>query len=241
MSYKSVLQIFVLILILIILSSIYFVYFSNPKEIIKDDDNKITSLNDNKKNQENLETTEKNIKEIVEISKNDNQKEILITEEKNTKTENIVNNNSESKKEDNFLSEVEYLTTDNKGNKYQIFAKSGKTNSENKDVLDLNRVRGKVFSDFRSTIYIVSDFAKYNSVDLNSKFYDNVVINFEDKQINCDIFIINMSSDIAEAYGNVIVTDPKSTMYAGIITLDLETKDININPEIKKKVKVITE
>ena len=35
MSYKSVLQIFVLILILIILSSIYFVYFSNPKEIIK--------------------------------------------------------------------------------------------------------------------------------------------------------------------------------------------------------------
>ena len=76
MSYKSVLQIFVLILILIILSSIYFVYFSNPKEIIKDDDNKITSLNDNKKNQENLETTEKNIKEIVEISKNDNQKEI---------------------------------------------------------------------------------------------------------------------------------------------------------------------
>lgn len=241
MSYKSVLQIFVLILILIILSSIYFVYFSNPKEIIKDDDNKITNLNGNKKNQENLETKEKNIKEIVEISKNDNQKEILITEEKNTKTENIANDNSVTKKEDNFLSEVEYLTTDNKGNKYQIFAKSGKTNSENKDILDLNRVRGKVFSDFRSTIYIVSDFAKYNSVDLNSKFYDNVVINFEDKQINCDIFIINMNSDIAEAYGNVTVTDPKSTMYAGIITLDLETKDININPEIKKKVKVITD
>ena len=50
-----------------------------------------------------------------------------------------------------------------------------------------------------------------------------------------------MNSDIAEAYGNVIVTDPKSIMYAGIITLDLETKDININPETKKKVKIITD
>ena len=78
-------------------------------------------------------------------------------------------------------------------------------------------------------------------MDLNSEFYNNVVINFEDKQIDCDYFIINMNTNIAEAYGNVVVTDPKSVMYAGIITLDIKTKDININPEKKKKIKIISE
>ena len=136
--------------------------------------------------------------------------------------------------------EVEYVTTDNRGNKYQIFAKSAKTSPTDKDVLDLNQVRGIITSDYRSTIYIVSDFAKYNSVDLNSKFYNNVVINFEDKQIDCDAFTMNMNINLAEAYGNVVVTDPKSKMYAGIITLDIKTKDININPETKK-IKIVTE
>ena len=51
-----------------------------------------------------------------------------------------------------------------------------------------------------------------------------------------------METNIAVAYNNVKVTDPKSVMYAGEITLDIETKDININPERKEsKVKVITE
>ena len=46
---------------------------------------------------------------------------------------------------------------------------------------------------------------------------------------------------MAIAYNNVIVTDPKSIMKAGIITFDLKTKDININPEnVETKVKVIT-
>ena len=40
---------------------------------------------------------------------------------------------------------------------------SGRTNQEDKNILDLNDVRGEITSDQRSTIYIVSDFAKYNS------------------------------------------------------------------------------
>ena len=240
MSYKSVLQIFILILILIILSSIYFIYFEDRNELVSEDNNKITKLINDKNNEKDLVVKEKKIDELNKTSKKID-KEFLDKDKKVLKKEDQIKNDEIINKEDNFLSEVEYLTTDNKGNKYQIFAKSGKTSSENKDVLDLNQVRGKVISDIRSTIHIVSDFAKYNSKDLNSKFYDNVVINFEDKQINCDIFLINMNSDIAEAYGNVIVTDPKSIMYAGIITLDLETKDININPETKKKVKIITD
>ena len=71
-------------------------------------------------------------------------------------------------------------------------ANSGKSNSQNNDILDLKNVRGKITSDKRDTIYIVSDFAQYNSVNLNSKFYENVIINYQDKQITCINFDINM-------------------------------------------------
>ena len=97
---------------------------------------------------------------------------------------------------------------------------------------------GEITSNQRSTIYIVSDFAEYNSSTLGSKFYKNVVINYEDKQITCENFDINMDTNIAIAYNNVVVTDPKSTMKAGKIALNIETKEIDINPSRSGKSKV---
>ena len=237
MSYKSLLQIFIIILISIILSSIYFLYFSNSKEIIVEENSTelkevITDGQGGKNNKLAPQSEPKLSEGKILIDQN---------QTKENKYKPALKENEKKSVDKNILMEVEYVTTDNRGNKYQIFAKSAKTSPTDKDVLDLNQVRGIITSDYRSTIYIVSDFAKYNSVDLNSKFYNNVVINFEDKQIDCDAFTMNMNINLAEAYGNVVVTDPKSKMYAGIITLDIKTKDININPETKKKIKIVTE
>ena len=112
-----------------------------------------------------------------------------------------------------------------------MLANSGKSNIYNKDILDLENVRGKITSEVRDTIYIVSDFAQYNSLNLNSKFYENVIINYQDKEITCINFDINMETNKAIAYNNVIITDPKSEMKAGIVEFDLKTKNIEINPE----------
>ena len=108
-------------------------------------------------------------------------------------------------------------------------------------MLDLINVRGEISSKSRDTIYIVSDYGQFNSINSNSKFYDNVVINYQEKQITCKNFDINMETNKAIAYNNVIITDPKSTMKAGIVEFDLKTKDININPESStSEINVIT-
>ena len=149
-------------------------------------------------------------------------------EKKNTKP------NEKQKKDNeipNIVKDVEYLTTDKNGNKYRILATSGRTNQIDKNILDLDNVKGEITSKKRSTIYIVSDFAEYNSSTLGSKFYKNVVINYEDKQITCENFDINMDTNIAIAYNNVVVTDPQSTMKAGKIALNMDTKEIDINPD----------
>ena len=62
-----------------------------------------------------------------------------------------------------------------------------------------------------------------------------MVINYEDKEITCDYFDVDMKTNIAKAYNNVVVKDPKSTMKAGKIILNIETKVININPDNDKK------
>ena len=60
------------------------------------------------------------------------------------------------------------------------------------------------------------------------------MINYEDKEITCDYFDVDMQTNIAIAYNNVVVTDPQSIMKAGKIILNINTKVININPDNKK-------
>ena len=60
------------------------------------------------------------------------------------------------------------------------------------------------------------------------------MIDYEDKQITSDYFDVDMQTNIAIAYNNVVVTDPQSIMKAGKIILNIKTKVININPNNKK-------
>ena len=241
MSFKTFLQILIICLISIIIGTVYLLYFKENDALIKkQSDGLVEKQSDNLvEKQENELNPKKKLSQNTENQKNILLKKKLVTE--NDKEENKKNTKIEEPESENLLNEVEYVGTDKKGNKYQIFAKSGKTNKKDSSLLDLIDVRGIVSSDQRPSIYIVSDFAIYNSSNLNSNFYQNVIINYEEKQIDCDFFDLNMKTNFATAYGNVIVTDPTSIMRAGKINLNIKTKDIEITPEKKNKVKVLTD
>ena len=179
--------------------------------------------------------------EIKKIEKGELEKkneETKLIKESETKKIKLEDRDKEIK---NFVKDVEYTSVDEKGNRFRLLANSGKTNNADKNILDLENVRGEIKSDKRDTIFITSDYAEYNISNLNSKFYENVIIDYQDKKISCINFDINMSTNKAIAYNDVIITDPKSTMKAGIVEFDLKTKDININPEsINNKIEVIS-
>ena len=267
MSLKAFIQTLILILIILIISAVYYKYFYTNKEIVEEINSLQIDNSDQIKNLEqkiselelkNIELNDKiqNSQNNLKIKSND-QKTLIIKNEDVIKKNEIsidkkINVDSKTIKENkkevntekeikNLVKDVEYTSIDQKGNKFYLLANSAKSNKNNIDILDLYNVRGKILSDTRETIYILSDFAQYNSVNLNSKFYENVIINYQDKEIKCSNFDINMETNKAIAYNNVIITDPKSTMKAGIVEFDLKTKNININPEsIKEKIKVIT-
>ena len=147
-------------------------------------------------------------------------------------------NKSLSGNVDNFTKNIEYITSNSNGDIFKILAKFGKTNINNSNILDLEEVNGTISSLERSTIFITSDYGKYNYDNQNSKFYENVVVKYDGKIITCKNLDLNMSENIAVAYNDVIVKDAKSIMKAQIITMDIVTKDININSN--NNVKIVT-
>ena len=230
-------QVIIALIIFIILGGVYFNYFSNYNEIPTENNNqtveKEVDTNILKKEEKKTLAEKSSVKTEINVDQK------VETENKDKEAEDAKNNLQEKIKKtkpeiDNVVKDIEYLTTDRSGNKYKILAASGRTNSEDKNILDLDEVRGIITSEENSTVYIVSDFAEYNSSNLQSNFYQNVVIDYEDKQITCDYFDVDMQTNIAIAYNNVVVTDPQSIMKAGKIILNIETKVININPDNKK-------
>ena len=234
MSIKSLLQLILLLLIFLVIGGIYFLYFySGPlknENIVNNSLNKISN-----KGIKQSELLDHDVLQEVNTNKNkkliqDNNK--IVNKELNKKI-------NSSEKIENLTKEIEYVTSNKEGDIFKIFAKYGKTNIENSNILDLDIVNGVITSIKRSKIDIKSDYAKYNYENQNSEFYSNVEIKYDNKIITCDNLDLQIDNNYAIAYNNVKIKDNKSTMKAQIVTLNLITKDININS--KDKVKILTD
>ena len=236
MSIRSLLQLILFLLIVLIIGGTYFFYFYKTPIINKENSNIIF---DN--GQENTVENLSNDREILQdLNKNNlNKKSEKIYETKEKKSEQKINNDASPNEIKNLTKEIEYVTNNNNGDTFKILAKYGKTNIENTNILDLEIVNGTIISSERSDIYISSDYAKYNYSNQNSNFYSNVKINYDNKEITCDNLDLKISNNVAIAYNNVLIKDDKSIMKAQVVTMDIITKDININS--KETIKIFTQ
>ena len=248
MSIKSLLQIILFLLIVIILGGIYFLYFySGPlknkeareKLLELSETNKVLNnapdqeileeVNINKKNEQiNIE---KKQNEIMKDKTVNNKLEIKLNDNLTNQNKKVVLNDDDNDKDnlENLTKGIEYISSNENGDIFKILAKLGRTNLKNNNILDLENVSGSITSKEKSNIYITSRFAQYNYSSQNSKFYKDVKIKYEDKIIICDNLDLNISKNIAVAYNNVIIEDNRSSMKAQRITMDMITKDIKIN------------
>ena len=241
MTVKSLLQIILFLLIIIIVGGIYFLYFYSGTQ----NHGTMKVDNNSKISQENMTLNQNNIDKDNQLIKIEENKNLKLNEEslsdkpkenKDKLKENKEINNSQYVQ--NLTKEIEYITSTKNGDIIKIFAKSGKTNLKNNNILELEDVNGTISSDGKSNVYISSKFAEYNYSDQNSKFYDDVEIKYIDRIIICDNFDLKINDNIAVAYNNVIIRDNKSLMKAEKVTMNILTKDINI--ESKEKIEINT-
>ena len=158
--------------------------------------------------------------------------QVYINEEKITDTQ-LTKRNTSGDVANSALREVienlEYKSVDQSGNKYLINAKLGEINLENKNIMLLNEVSGEIILVNKSPIYIYSKYAEYDTINFDTKFYDQVIVKFEKNQItgnNLDLFF---KDNHAYMYNNIYFLNDFSDLKADKITFDLLNGDVNVN------------
>ena len=128
----------------------------------------------------------------------------------------------------NIINDVYYSSKDVRGNEYIIKASQGEIDYNNSNIIYLTEVNGYVKLTNSNDIKITSDFGKYNSVNFDTIFSKNVIIDYQDNNILGEYldFSIKRSSMIMSR--EIVYKNSNNILKADVIEIDLETKDTKI-------------
>ena len=138
------------------------------------------------------------------------------------------NKNNIEKEDDNVIEDLNYNSSDERGNIYEIFSETGMVDKENIDILHLKKVRAVVNIKNYGIINVYSDFAKYNKYNLNTHFYENVSLKFKDNNITSNNIYLDYIEKKIKITDNINYYDKDNKMTADIIEYDLLTKTSRI-------------
>tara|TARA_B100000214_G_C23962508_1_gene626016 strand:+ start:1432 stop:2028 length:597 start_codon:yes stop_codon:yes gene_type:complete len=122
------------------------------------------------------------------------------------------------------IEELSYISSDEKGNTYKILSDSGKINEEDPDILLLKNVFAEITLKNSGKIFIYSDQAKYNKSNLNTHFFENVELNYEDHNIKSENIFLDYVTKEVKIAENVVYNDSNNKLNADAIDMDLITK-----------------
>ncbi len=140
----------------------------------------------------------------------------------------------------NVISELTYKSLDDNGNIYEINSDSGSIQENDKSTLLLKNVEAKILVYGYGNVYIFSDNALYNKVSLDTHFYENVNLIYQDHDIKSDDLFLEYSDKKVKISNNVYYESENSKLIADEVTMNLLNKVSKIYMTNKnKKVKAI--
>ena len=141
----------------------------------------------------------------------------------------------------NTVENINYKSIDADGNEYNLKASPGEISIDNENIIILKNVSGELKFKDKPNIFIKSDFAKYDSLNFDTYFYQNVSGFFENKKIYSDNFDLLFKDNKAMIYNNIKFLDINIEGSADKIKLDLLTGDIIVTMLEKQKIQIIKE
>ena len=145
-------------------------------------------------------------------------KETLVIEK------NDENQNSTS----TYIDDINYVSTDTKGNKYQITAKKAEIKVENSDVMFLRDVEAFIFIKDSDKIKITSRFSEYNTKNYDTIFSKNVIVIYPGHKITGEYLDFSYLNNLGIFTTNVVYTGENTNLFADKIEMNLITKDTKI-------------
>ena len=173
------------------------------------------------------------------INKSRKDSNIVEKTELNKLVEKKISKNEETF-DKNVISELSYKSLDDSGNVYEINSDSGTIQENDKSTLLLKNVKANILVYGHGTVYIFSDNALYNKVSLDTHFYENVNLIYQDHDIKSDDLFLKYSDKKVKISNNVYYESENSKLIADEVTMNLLNKVSKIYMTNKnKKVKAI--
>ena len=150
--------------------------------------------------------------------------------QKEKKNQNLnIEVEKESSTNSNIIKDIKYSSKDLKGNEYIILADEGEIDLDNSDIIFLKNVKAFInLIEEKETITVVSDFGKYNTINYDTIFSQNVKIQYQDNTITGDYLDFSMKKNLLIISKNVVYTNPNNILKADVVQLDTITKDTKI-------------
>ena len=127
-----------------------------------------------------------------------------------------------------YINDINYVSTDVRGNEYQITAKLAEIKIENSDLMFLSDVVAFVFIKDKDTVKITSNFGKYNTKNYDTIFSKNVIVVYPGHKVTGEYLDFSFLTNLGIFTTNVIYTGEKTNLFADKIEMNLATKDTKI-------------
>tara|TARA_B100002052_G_C15716619_1_gene522105 strand:+ start:247 stop:834 length:588 start_codon:yes stop_codon:yes gene_type:complete len=141
----------------------------------------------------------------------------------------IIEKSSLKEKADNIIEDLSFENIDMDGNKFKIDSKFGEISIDDENSVKLTDVKAKIKMVGKDTIFITSEKADYNKLNLKTKFYINVNILYQANLITSDNFYIDLSKNFASINGNIIFNNKNMESFADNIDFNILEESITIN------------
>ena len=127
-----------------------------------------------------------------------------------------------------YIDNIDYVSFDAKGNKYQVTAEQAEIKIENSDVMFLTNVIAYIFIKDSDTVKITSNFGEYNSKNYDTIFSENVIVIYPGHKITGEYLDFSFLKNLGTMSTNVVYNGEKTNLFADKLEMDLSTKDTKI-------------
>jgi len=141
--------------------------------------------------------------------------------------------------QNNLIKDLEYLSTDKTGNKYLIKAEYGEISGEIDGTILMTNVIAEINFFEKDTVYLTSDFAKYNTMNLDTNFNKNVILEYTGHEISSENIDLSFKESFAWVYNNIVYKSSTNHLFADKLEINLLTKDSKIFMYDDKKLRII--
>ena len=134
-----------------------------------------------------------------------------------------------------YIDNVNYISSDSRGNRYQITAEQAEIKIEDPDVMLLENVVAYIFTKDSDTAMITSNFGVYNSKNYDTIFSENVIILYPGHKITGEYLDLSFLKNLGTISKDVIYKGEKTSLFADKVEINLTTKDTKIFMDDKNK------